>query len=167
MKRFEGKQARFCRCFDGAQKFMNEEKGESWVMDEGELDNGLPFTLRFREDLPDEGDLKKLTTLIVVSWVYDSENGTGMPTDEELNRMEAFENLMDDALVEKGTARLMTVFTGEGIREWQFYTDDEDFFMEKFNEALNEQPVLPLEIDAFEDENWDAYNDLTGLGIQE
>ena len=146
---------------------MNEEKQESWVVEEGELENGLPFNLRFREDLPDEREIKKLNTLIVVSWFFESENGTGMPKDEELQRMEDFENLMDDELVEKGTARLMTVFTGEGIREWQFYTDDEEFFMEKFNQAMNGKPVLPLEIEALEDENWDAYKDYVGLGIEE
>ena len=150
-----------------ARGFMNEEKKESWVVDEGELENGLPFILRFREDLPDERELKKLNTLIVISWLFETENGTGMPTDEVLNQMEDFENLLDDALVEKGTARLMTVFTGEGVREWQFYTDDEEFFMRKFNEAMADKPVLPLEIEALEDENWDAYKDYTGLGIEE
>jgi hypothetical protein len=145
---------------------MDEEKKESWLLDEGELENGLPYTLRFREDLPDEREIKKLNTLIVISWLFESADGTGMPNDEALNQMEDFENLIDDALVEKGTARLMTVFTGEGVREWQFYTDDEEFFMRKFNEAMDGKPVLPLEIDAYEDENWDSYKDYTGIEIE-
>jgi hypothetical protein len=140
---------------------MNEEKQETWASDEGELENGLPFTLRYREDLPDEREIKKLNTLIVVSWLFEAADGTGLPTDEVLDQMEDFENLLDDALVEKGTARLMTVFTGEGVREWQFYTDDEEFFIRKFNEAMEGRPVLPLEIEAFEDENWDAYKNYT------
>ncbi len=137
------------------------------MQDEGELENGLPYTLRFREDLPDEKEIKKLATLVVISWLFDSADGTGMPTDEVLDQMEDFENLIDEALVEKGTARLMTVFTGEGVREWQFYTDDEEFFMRKFNDAIGGKSVLPLDIEAFEDENWDAYKDYTELGIPE
>src|SRR5215203_609338 len=164
MKRFARARARFCLCFN---RLMNEEKQESWMQDEGELENGLPYTLRFREDLPDEKEIKKLATLVVISWLFDSADGTGMPTDEVLDQMEDFENLIDEALVEKGTARLMTVFTGEGVREWQFYTDDEEFFMRKFNEAMGGKPVLPLDIEAFEDENWDAYKDYTELGIPE
>jgi|SRR5215213_4674308 len=146
---------------------MNEEKQESWAINEGSLENGLPFILRFREDLPDDKEIERLNRLIVISWFFESADGTGMPKEADLQQMEDFEDLMDEALVEKGTARLMTVFTGEGIREWQFYTDDEEFFIEKFNEAMAGKPVLPLEIEALEDENWDAYKDYTGLGIEE
>jgi hypothetical protein len=146
---------------------MNEEKQESWAINEGNLENGLPFVLRFREDLPDEREIERLNRLIVISWFFESADGTGMPQESDLQQMEEFEDLMDEALVEKGTARLMTVFTGEGIREWQFYTDDEEFFIEKFNEAMAGKPALPLEIEALEDENWDAYKDYTGLGIEE
>jgi len=144
---------------------MSEEIEESWSIDEGELENGLPFTIRFREDLPDKNAIRKLKTLIVISWLYDSADGTGMPNEEVLNQMEDFENLIDEAIVEKGTARLMTVFTGEGVREWQFYTDDEEFFIRKFNEALEGKPVLPLDLEALEDENWEAYTDYTGIEI--
>ena len=144
---------------------MSEEKQEIWVSEEGALENGLPFTIRFREDLPEKSELKRLNTLIVISWLFESLDGTGMPADEIEDQMEAFENLLDDALVDKGTARLVTVFTGEGLREWQFYTDDEEFFIRKFNEAMEGQPVLPLEIEALEDENWDSYKDYTGIEL--
>ena len=142
---------------------MNEEKHESWLISEGKLENGLPFVLRFREDLPDESLRGKLSTLIVISWFFETEDGNGLPKNEDQQLMEEFENVLDDELVEKGTARLMTVFTGEGLREWQLYTDDEEFFVEKFNRALADVPALPLEIEAFEDGNWDAYNDYTRL----
>ena len=102
-----------------------------------------------------------------MTWSFESADGTGMPTDEVLTQMEEFEDLLDDYLVEKDVARLMTVFTGDGVREWQFYTDYEDFFMQKFNDALAGRPVLPLEIEAFEDESWDAYRDYAGLKIEE
>jgi hypothetical protein len=146
---------------------MDDKNQERWGEKRGALDNGLPFSVRFREDLPDEREIKKLSTLIVVSWLLESADGNGLPNEDELDEMEFFENLMDEALVEKGTARLMTVFTGEGVREWQFYTDDEEFFMRKFNEAMEGKPVLPIEIEAFEDENWDAYRDFAGTGSDE
>jgi hypothetical protein len=146
---------------------MNEEIQEKWTVDDGNLENGLPFTIRFREDLPEEKEIKKLRMLVVISWSFESADGNGMPNEEELDQMENFENLIDEALVEKGTARLMTVFTGEGVREWQFYTDDEEFFMKKFNAAMEGREILPLDIEVFEDENWEAYKNYTGLGIEE
>ena len=146
---------------------MNEETQEKWSIDGGKLENGLPFTIRFREDLPDEKAIKKLRMLVVVSWSFESADGNGMPNDEEINLMENFEDLIDESLVDKGTGRLMTVFTGEGVREWQFYTDDEEFFMQKFNEALEGAEIFPLDIEVFEDENWEAYKNYTGIGIEE
>ncbi len=146
---------------------MTGENEEIWVARECRLENGLPVFTRFCRDLPVESKLKKLNILIVVSWQYESEDETGLPSDEVLDQMEEFENVMDESLVDKGTARLMTVFTGEGLREWQFYTDDAEIFMRKFNEALKGKRVLPLEIEALEDENWDAYKDFTEIGKDE
>lgn len=146
---------------------MNEKKEERWAIAEGTVENGLPYIIRFREDLPNEETRKKLSTLIIVSWVFEFDDGSGMPTSEIAGQMEDFEDLIDEALIEKGTARLMTVFTGDGLREWQFYTDDDEFFMQKFNEVLEGKPVLPLEIESFVDENWDAYNEYIGLITEE
>lgn len=143
---------------------MKVEVEETWVARECLLDSGLPIYTRFRENLPAESEIKKFKLLIVVSWHYQSDDETGLPNEEILDQMDDFENVMDDALVEKGTARLMTVFTGKGVREWQFYTDDSQNFMRKFNEALKGKPALPLEVEAFEDENWDAYKDFTEIG---
>lgn len=145
---------------------MRKKDEEKWAARKGALDNGMPFDIRFREDLPRESEIEKLNTLIIVSWIYESDNGNGMPPEDILEEMDEFENLMDEAMVEKGAARLMTVFTGDGIREWQFYTEDEDIFMRKFNAAMVGQPVLPLEIEAFEDAGWDAYQDLIKLGVK-
>jgi Family of unknown function (DUF695). len=145
---------------------MSEEiQEERWKASEGALENGLPFTLRFREDLPGESVMKRLSTLMVVSWTFDSPDDRGMPSEEELDRMERFEALTDEHLVERGVARLMTVFTGDGVREWQFYTADPEIFMEKLNAALKNEPVMPLDIEAFDDENWDGYKDYTNPGL--
>jgi hypothetical protein len=146
---------------------MKEENQESWSVAEGELEGGLAYSVRYRDDLPSEKELKKLDTLIQVSWFFEPADGALMPPDEILDQMEDFENLMDEVIVEKGTARLMAVFTGEDVREWLFYTDDEEFFIKKFNEAMDGQTVLPLEIEAFEDKDWNAYKDYTGVEISE
>lgn len=137
---------------------MVEETPENWTVSRGQLENGLPYTVRFREDLPEKNEITKLNTLVVVTWLFEPEND-GMPGENELNRMERFENLMDEDLVEPGIARLMTVFTGDGVREWQFYTADEEIFMQELNETLADEPILPLEFEAFEDQTWDAYYD--------
>lgn len=103
--------------------------------------------------------MQRLKVLVIISWKYVTENGSGMPNEDELNKMENFENLMDAGVVEPGFARLMTVFTGDGVREWLFYTENEDVFLLKLNESLGYEEILPININAYDDENWDAYQD--------
>ncbi|MDQ3802015.1 MAG: DUF695 domain-containing protein [Acidobacteriota bacterium] len=145
---------------------MSEETQESWLLAKGESEDGLPVYIRYREDLPDEDEFKKLKTLMLVTWAFESLDGTGEPTEDEADLMEDFESLMDESVVETGAARLMIVFNGEGVRKWFFYTTDEEVFMLRLNEALAGNPVLPLEIEAYEDENWDAYQDYTGVEVK-
>lgn len=140
-----------------------EENKESWVVSEGESTEGVPNVIRLREDLPSDADKARLKILIIITWKYDLNESGAMPSDEEIEKMELFEDLMDEGVVETGFGRLVTVFTGDGMREWQFYTHSEDAFMEKLNQTLVGEEVFPLEIDVFDDENWDGYNDYRKL----
>lgn len=143
---------------------MNVEKNEeSWIISEGESENGKLSVIRLREDLPPDTVRAKLKNLVLITWNYEPVDESGMPSQEDTEKMERFEDLMDAGVVETGFGRLMTVFTGEGLKEWQFYTGDEEVFMQKLNETLAGEEVLPLEIEVFEDENWDGYQDYRNL----
>ena len=146
---------------------MNVEKNEeSWIISEGESENGKLSVIRLREDLPTESEQAKLTNLVLITWNYQPKDESGMPSEKDAEKMERFEDLMDAGVVETGFGRLMTVFTGEGLKEWQFYTGDEEVFMQKLNETLGGEEVLPLEIEVFEDENWDGYDDYRKLVVE-
>ncbi len=143
---------------------MSEEKHEeSWIISEGETLDGLPNIIRLREDLPGESEMRRLKTLVLITWAYESEDGTGLPSEVNVEKMERLEDLMDEGLVEKGFGRLMTVYTGEGVKEWQLYTDDIEAFIQQFNEMLKNEEVFPLEIDVYEDEGWEGYRDYRDL----
>ena len=45
--------------------------------------------------------------------------------------------------------------TGNGLREWSYYIKDRDEFTEAFNRALSGKPRLPIQIDFYEDPNWE------------
>ena len=47
--------------------------------------------------------------------------------------------------------------TGDGLREWGFYTLSLHIFQRKLNEALAPFPLLPLQFDAEEDPEWESY----------
>lgn len=52
------------------------------------------------------------------------------------------------------------VFTGDGERDWVFYTLSTHIFGRKLNEALSELPLLPIEISCENDPEWLAYDEM-------
>jgi hypothetical protein len=52
---------------------------------------------------------------------------------------------------------LAFVVTSAAIVEYTFYTSDPEWFVERLNEALADQPPVPIEISAEADPNWTEY----------
>ncbi|MDE6287730.1 MAG: DUF695 domain-containing protein, partial [Muribaculaceae bacterium] len=57
------------------------------------------------------------------------------------------------------------IFTGAGERTWVFYTLSTAIFQKKFNQALADLPLLPLEITAENDPYWEAYDEMKEVEI--
>ncbi len=49
------------------------------------------------------------------------------------------------------------IYTGDGRRDWVFYTKNLKIFSLVFNKALESLPVMPLLIEAEEDAGWEEY----------
>jgi hypothetical protein len=69
-----------------------------------------------------------------------------------------------DALVEafdKDPIAVMTgIYTGDGQRDWVFYTLSTNIFGRKLNEALASLPVLPITIYCENDPEWAEYAEM-------
>ena len=46
------------------------------------------------------------------------------------------------------------MFTSAGIVRYNFYTSDQEWFLERLNEALADKPPVPIEISAEDDPDW-------------
>ena len=55
---------------------------------------------------------------------------------------------------------LTGIYTGDGTRDWIFYTRSLFIFQKLLNRALSSLPELPLRIDAAEDPDWEEYLDM-------
>lgn len=57
-------------------------------------------------------------------------------------------------------AYLTGIYTGEGRRDWIFYTCSLNIFGRVFNRALEALPLLPLRMEAAEDPEWEEYREM-------
>lgn len=114
-----------------------------------------PTVLRFRPSLKahlgDENYPRRLT----ISWKFEAEDATGMPTDSQSADMKDFEEMLLEVLDPDRLAVLAFVFTANGSREWDFYLSDVSEVGIRINEALSSIPQLPIELNVEDDPNWD------------
>lgn len=93
---------------------------------------------------------------ITVSMRYDA-LPDGMPTDAAAETLDAATEALKAATLKDDAAILTGIYTGEGMREWIFYTVSLHIFGNILNRALAPLPLLPLEIEAAEDPSWEEY----------
>ena len=90
-------------------------------------------------------------------WKYASETGQPGPIDH--GGMNRLEDALEGALNGSRVATLALVSTGEALREWTYYAQSEDSFIERFDEAIKELPLLPIEIHTAHDPTWSLYTE--------
>jgi hypothetical protein len=117
--------------------------------------NGRKIIFRFAKEFNPAFARTSQPIRIIIAWKYESE--TGMPSTEELQRMDVLEDALDSVLYQDSFATLALVSTGEDLREWTYYAKSEDGFSARFDYAISELPEFPIEIHSECDANWDMY----------
>lgn len=133
---------------------------DSWRAARGSWD-GADYLLRTRESLPEVGVRVRWNQVVFVRWTF-AKSVAGMPSPEDNERCLAFEQAVDAHLTRVGLGVLVAVVTGNGAKEWRFYTHTHDDFMHAFNAALVGHERYPLEIESFVDDEWRALSELLG-----
>ncbi|MFH1998218.1 MAG: DUF695 domain-containing protein [Planctomycetota bacterium] len=128
---------------------------ENWSVATGQ-DNGKSLVFRIRTAPPDGVTKKEYCQLVVILWKCDG-GENGMPNSADNQKMVLLEDLMDRAIEDSGQAFLTVVVTGNGVKEWQWYTKSEAEFMSLLNRALSGHEVFPIQISAQPDPEWSAY----------
>ena len=85
------------------------------------------------------------------------ENESGMPAQKQVERMQLFEDLLRSALEGPGQAYLTVIVTGNGVREWQWYSRDPAETMALVNKALSNHDPFPVQFSVQDDPDWQAY----------
>lgn len=121
-----------------------------------ESESGKTIIVTGRDDVDKFRDSGKYIYRIDVNWKYNA-LPDGMPEDEDAKLMEEVTDALTDALKKDKVAVLTGIYTGDGSRDWVFYTKNLKIFSIVFNKALEELPTIPLVIEAEEDSDWEEY----------
>ena len=111
---------------------------------------------RARFEKPDRTDVASLVWAIVIGWPYD---GNAMPPAEVNAAQQRFEEAIDP-LASSSHSELVHISTGKGLKEWIFYAHTREEFMAELNALLSGHPRYPLDIEFFEDPDWEVWEDM-------
>lgn len=128
-----------------------------------ESEDGRLVMVTGRRDIEKFRDNPRFNIRVEITWVYNESKAAGMPDLATSELMEqATENL--NTIFEKDPVAVLTgIYTGAGERNWVFYTLSTHIFQRKLNEALAELPLLPLQISAENDAEWEEYAEMRSL----
>lgn len=94
-----------------------------------------PIFLRARKKPPSGKKVGEFTHLAKVSWTY-SDDGNGLPSDEEEDAMGSFEDKLDESIEGLQIGFMMLIRTSNSKREWYWYVRDKGEFQREYETCL-------------------------------
>lgn len=141
----------------------NEEhlsSNDQWSVAQG-TKSGKPLLVRFRSECPQGVEPAAYPFLLSATWSYQP-NEHGLPSTEEVEMMDKFEDALASSLEGSQTAYLMVVLTNNGERDWLWYTVGEEAAMRQVNRALKGHQRYPMQFSVQNDRAWRAYTQFVG-----
>lgn len=133
-----------------------------WWTAPTESENGNLIMVTGRRDIENFKNNPKFNIRIEVTWKYNSDI-SGMPDFETSSLMEEVQTAIENSFKKDPIAVLTGIYTGDGERNWIFYTLSTNIFEKKFNEALQSFELLPITIYAENDPEWNEYQEMKSL----
>ena len=130
-----------------------------WWTAPAEAENGKLVLVTGRKGLENVRDTGKYVFRSEVIWPYEADD-EGMPTRDTSALMEEVQDALEAVFSKDPVAVNTGIYTGDGERNWIFYCRSLHIFQRKLNEALTPFATLPLEFRAFEDPDWEEYQEM-------
>ena len=99
---------------------------------------------------------------VEVTWKYIGDKN-GMPDVATSTLMEQVQDALTSVFAKDPVAIMTGIYTGDGERNWVFYTLSTNIFGKKINEALQAFDLLPLTIYCENDPDWNEYQEMKSL----
>lgn len=139
-------------------------KEEEWWTSPQEGESGQTILVTGRKDVEKFRKNSKFSIRVEISWPYDG-GDDGMPDLATSTLMEKVTDALAATFRADPVAVMTGIFTGEGQRDWVFYTLSTHIFGRKLNESLAELPLLPIEVSCENDPDWEGYDEMAQAEI--
>ncbi|MES2628171.1 MAG: DUF695 domain-containing protein [Bacteroidota bacterium] len=137
---------------------------DNWTVAEAE-ETDIPFLIRFRPDMQPFISSEKFNTRLSLTWKYEPDTDSGLPSDEDMEVMDQIEDELLESLEPELKAVLAFVFTGENQRKWTWYAQNETLAGSVMQKVMAEFPSVPLDLETEEDPQWIDYTEaVSGMG---
>lgn len=129
---------------------------DKWWSYPAEGESGKTIIVTGRDLVDEYRESGKYIYRIDVTWEY-AAKPDGMPEDSDAELMEEVTDAFIEAFKKDRVAIMTGIYTGDGKRDWVFYTKNLKIFSLVFNKALADLPTVPIVIEAEEDAGWEEY----------
>ena len=133
---------------------MEDQRG--WALAKMETENGLSL-LRLKK-IEAQFDFDAFPERLNLIWEFQDPTDVGTPSPSESDEMELFENRLCEKIEEDNQSILCMVFTEPGYREYVFYAESADFFLNALNTIPQEARPYPIEIHHETDAGFEFYH---------
>lgn len=141
------------------------ESNEWWTAP-ADSEDGRLIMVTGRKDVARFRSNPKFSIRVEITWPYGDPAVATMPSEADAEVMgEATDRLLE-TLAKDPVAVMTGIFTGAGERVWVFYTLSTNIFNKKLNESLAPLPLLPLQITAENDPEWEAYDEMASFEVK-
>lgn len=137
-------------------------KDNDWWTSPSESENGRLIMVTGRRNVEKFRNNPRFNIRVEITWKYDGDD-SGMPDKETSILMENVHDILSEIFAKDPVAVMTGVYTGDGERNWVFYTLSTHIFGRKINEALSELPLLPITIYCENDPDWNEYEEMKDL----
>lgn len=133
-----------------------------WWTAPTDSENGNLIMVTGRRDVDKFRKNPKFNIRVEITWKYASDK-TGMPDEETSARMDQVNEAFISTFAKDPIAVMTGIYTGDGERNWIFYTLSTNIFGKKINEALSRFELLPITIYCENDPEWEEYYEMKSL----
>ena len=127
---------------------------DKWWSYPAEGESGKTVIVTGRDCIDEYRESGKYNYRIDVTWNYNA-LPDGMPEEEDAALMEKATDALLESFKKDRVAVMTGIYTGDGKRDWVFYTKNLKIFSLVFNKALSELPTIPIVREAEEDKDWE------------
>lgn len=136
--------------------------GNEWWTSPTESETGALIMVTGRQGVEPVIATEKYNDRIEITWKYTPDKN-GMPDFKTSSLMEQVTDELNNAFAKDSAAVMTGIYTGDGERNWVFYTLNPKKFQYMLNDALKDFELLPITLYAEKDPEWNEYREMKDL----